>query len=77
MGAKTMREKIPRSFWTDLTEATMKLEAIYSKAMKLVQTHFHGIEQYPKEFRIAILAYMKMIIALMEMGKEVESIEEG
>jgi len=46
-----------------------RLEAVFSRAQKLVTEHFHGIEPYERERRIAILAYMKMLVELMKVSE--------
>jgi len=38
-------------------KASERLEAVFSRAQKLVTEHFHGIEPYERERRIAILAH--------------------
>lgn len=52
-----------------LNRASDRLEAVYSRAMKLVQKHYRGVEQYPKEFRIAVIAYAKLLVELMKIEK--------
>jgi len=50
-------------------KASERLEAVFSRAQKLVTEHFHGIEPYERERRIAILAYMKMLVELMKVSE--------
>jgi len=47
-----------------------RLEAIYSKAQKLVARHFKGIDRYDQSYRIAIMAYMKMLVELIKLEKK-------
>jgi len=44
-----------------------RLEAVYSKAQNLVVRHFKNIDRYEQGYRIAVMAYMKMLVELMKL----------
>lgn len=51
-----------------------RLEYIYSKAQKLVVSHFRDIDRYKDAYRISIIAYMKMLVDLLKLeGDESDS----
>jgi len=49
-------------------KASKRLEAVFSRAQKLVAEHYRGVERYERERRIAIIAYMKMLVELIKVG---------
>lgn len=52
-----------------------KMEYIYSKAQKLVVSHYPDIARYDQSYRIAIIAYMKMIVDLLKLEEEKRQIK--
>ena len=44
--------------------ASEQLEAIFSRAQRLTQKWFRGVEKDPNSFRITTLAVMKMLVSL-------------
>lgn len=60
--------KMPRDPLVDA--ASERLEYVYSRAQKLVISHFRDIDRYEQGYRISIIAYMKMIIDLLKLEKE-------
>lgn len=53
-----------------IDKASEKLEYIYSRAQKLVVSHFRDIDRYKDAYRISIIAYMKMLVDLLKLEKE-------